>query len=69
MTAKQVVTMALAYRGMSQAELARRLEWSPQLLAKRLSTGKFTAEEWEAIGEAIGAKAKITFTFEDGTTI
>ena len=69
MTARQVVEMALAYKGMSNADLARALGWSPQLMNKRLNTGKFSVEEWELIGNAIGAKAKIVFRFEDGTEI
>ena len=69
MTARQVVEMALAYCGITNSELARRLDWSPQLLNKRLNTGKFTVEEWEQIGEALGAKMQITFTFPDGKTI
>lgn len=40
MTTKQIVKQALAYCDLSNAELARRLDWSPQLLSKRLSTGK-----------------------------
>lgn len=69
MTARQIVEMALAYKGMSNADLARKLEWSPQLLNKRLNTGKFTVEEWKMIGEAIGAEASIVFRFEDGKVI
>lgn len=69
MTARQVVEMALAYCGLSNAELARRLDWSPQLLNKRLNTGKFSVEEWEQIGKALGAETKITFKFPDGTVI
>ena len=69
MTARQVIEMVLAYKGMSNSELARNLGWSPQLLNKRLNTGKFTVEEWERIGEAIGAKTKIAFRFPDGTEI
>ena len=69
MTARQVVEMAVAYCGITNSELARRLGWSPQLLNKRLNTGKFTVEEWEKIGESIGAKTKITFRFPDGTEI
>lgn len=69
MTAKQIIKMACAYKHITNAELARKLEWSPQLLNKRLNTGKFTVEEWEKIGDAIGAKFKITFTFPDGTEI
>lgn len=69
MTARQVIEMALAYKGMSNSELARNLGWSPQLLNKRLNTGKFTVEEWERIGTAIGATTKIVFRFPDGTEI
>jgi len=70
MEARQIVEMALAYKGMSNAELARRLEWSPQLLNKRLTTGKFTVDEWERIGSAIGAESGIVaFRFTDGTVI
>lgn len=69
MTTRQIVKQALAYCDLSNAELARRLDWSPQLLSKRLSTGKLSPEEWTAIGEAIGAEAKICFQFPDGTVI
>ncbi len=69
MTAKQIVEMAVAYCGITNSELARRLEWSPQLLNKRLNTGKFTVDEWQRIGEALGAKANISFVFPDGREI
>lgn len=69
MTARQVVEMGLAYVGMTNSDLARRLAWSPQLLNKRLNTGKFTVDEWEAIGAAIGAETKIVFRFPDGKEI
>ena len=70
MEAKQIVEMALAYKGIPNAELARRLGWSPQLLNKRLSTGKFTVDEWEEIGKAIGAEPRVvSLRFPDGTII
>lgn len=69
MTAKQLIEMALAYARMSNAELARNLGWSPQLLNKRMNTGKFTLDEWDAIGKAIGAEAEIRFRFQDGKTV
>ena len=69
MTAKQVVEMAVAYAGITNSELARRLGWSPQLLNKRLNTGKFTVEEWVQIGESLGAKARVGFDFPDGKEI
>lgn len=66
MTARQIIEMAVAYCGITNSELARRLEWSPQLLAKRLNTGKFTVEEWQRIATALGAEAKIGFAFPNG---
>lgn len=69
MTARQIIEMAVAYCGITNSELARRLEWSPQLLNKRLNTGKFTVDEWQKIGESLGAKAKISFIFPDGKEI
>lgn len=69
MTARKIIEMALAYVGITNSELARRLGWSPQLLNKRLNTGKFTVEEWQEIGSALGATAQIVFTFPDGKEI
>ena len=69
MTAKQLIEMACAYVGMSKADLARKLGWSPQTLSNRLNTEKFTIEEWQNIGEALGATAQISFIFPDGKEI
>lgn len=69
MTARQIIEMAVAYCGITNSELARRLEWSPQLLNKRLNTGKFSVEEWMKIAEALGATARIGFVFPDGREI
>ncbi len=69
MTAKQIVDMAVAYCGITKTELARRIDWSPQLLSKRLTTGKLSVEEWERIAAAIGAHARIGFIFPDGKEI
>lgn len=69
MTAKQIVSMGVAYCGITNSELARRLGWSPQLLNKRLNTGKFTVEEWELIANALGATPRIGFVFPDGKEV
>ncbi|WP_368273964.1 winged helix-turn-helix domain-containing protein [Intestinimonas butyriciproducens] len=69
MTARQIIEMAVAYCGITNSELARRLEWSPQLLNKRLNTGKFTVEEWQRIAEALGADAKVGFVFPGGGSV
>ena len=69
MTAKQIIEMGIAYAGINQAELARRLEWSPQLLNKRLNVGKFTPDEWNSVARALGAEMKIAFVFPDGKEV
>lgn len=69
MTARQIVEMGVAYCGITNSELARRLEWSPQLLNKRLNTGKFSVEEWEMIAKALGATSRVGFVFPDGREI
>ena len=69
MTARQIVEMALAYKGMQLKVLAEKLGWSPQLLNKRLNTGKFSVEEWQAIGAALEAPVQINFCFPDGQTV
>ena len=69
MTARQIIEMGVAYAGITNSELARRLECSPQLLNKRMNTGKFTVDEWAKIAEALGASALIGFSFPDGKDV
>lgn len=69
MTVKQLIDMACAYSGMSKADLARNAGWSPQTLSNRLNTGKFSMEDWEKIGNALGATVKIVIEFPDGKRI
>lgn len=69
MTARQIVEMGVAYCGITNSELARRLGWSPQLLNKRLNTGKFSVEEWDLIAKALGATVRVGFVFPDGREV
>lgn len=69
MTMSQKVNMALAYKNMSQAELARAVDMSPANFNKRLKTGKFSQEELEAIAAALGGVYTFGFEFPDGTKI
>lgn len=66
MTIKQKVELAAAYAGVSKAELARRIGWTPQNFNQRLDVGKFTTDEMERIGKALGAVYSCAFTFPDG---
>ena len=69
MTAKQFVSMGLAYAKMTQAQLSAQLGWTPQLFNSRLKVGKFTLEEWEAIAAGMGAELEINFKFKDGKRV
>ncbi len=69
MTLLQKVNMALAYKGMSQAALARAVDMSPANFNKRLRTGKFSQEELEKIAAALSGEYIFGFAFPDGTKI
>ena len=69
MTIPQKIKMALAYKGMSEAELSRSIGTSPSAFNQRMKTGKFSSADMEKIAEAIGAKYFFGFEFEDGTKI
>jgi len=61
--------MALAYAGISEAELARKIGTSPSAFNQRLKTDKFTSLELEKIATALGATYTFSFDFPDGTCI
>lgn len=69
MTNSKKIKLALAYAGMSESELARRLGTSPQAFNQRMKTDKFSCEEMERIGVAVGAEYSAKFSFPDGTEI
>ena len=55
--------------GLSLAEMARRLNKTPQAFNQKMKRGTFSVEELEKIGEALGAKYFFGYEFEDGTKI
>lgn len=63
------IKMALAFKGMSEAELARRLGATPSGFNQRMKTDKFSTEELEQIAEVLGAIYEFGFAFPDGTKI
>lgn len=69
MTQKQKISMALGYKGMSQAALARMIGQTPSNFNQKIKRGTFTIEELEKIGEALGAKFFFGYEFEDGTKV
>lgn len=69
MTYSQKIKMALAYINMSESELARRLNTSPQAFHQRMKTDKFTADELNRIADVIGASFDFGFVFPNGDRI
>jgi len=55
--------------GITQAELAKRLNTSPQAWNKRLKTGKFSDDDFRRIAEALGCNYKSGFYFSDGNKV
>ena len=69
MTYEQKINMASAYKGISQAELARRVGVTPQNFNKKAKRGTFAPEEMDKIAEALGAIYRFGFVFPDGKEI
>lgn len=69
MNIKQKVLVACDIAGISMTELGRRLGMSQQSMTNRLKTGKFTQEELEKMGEALGCTYKSGFYFPDGNKV
>lgn len=69
MTISQKIKMALAYKGMSEAELARSIGTSPQAFNQRMKTGKFSSDEMNKIAQVLGAEYYFGFQFPDGTKV
>lgn len=65
----QKIKMALAYKGMSESELAKALGKTPQAFNQRMKTDKFSAEELVQIARVMGASYISEFSFPDGTRI
>ena len=69
MTIEQKINMALAYKGISQAALAREMGTTPSNFNQKLKRGTFSVEEMEKMAAALGAKYFFGFEFEDGTKV
>lgn len=69
MTIAQKLSMALSYKGISQAELARRISTTPSNLNQKVKRNTLTKEELEQIAEVLGGTWRAEFVFDDGTVI
>ena len=69
MTIADKIRVALAYKRMSEAELARALGSTPSAFNQRMKTEKFSSTELDRIAKAMGAEFIFNFEFPDGTKI
>ena len=69
MTYEQMINMACAKQGISQAELARRLGVSPQGFNAKTKRETFTPKEMADIATALGASYEYAFVFPDGSRV
>lgn len=69
MTIAQKLNMALSYKGISQAELARRMGTTPSNLNQKVKRNTLTKEELEQVAEVLGGMWRAEFEFPDGTII
>lgn len=69
MTISQKIYMAIAYKGISQAELARAIGMTPSNFNQKYKRETFTLEELNRIAQALGGEYFFGFRFPDGTSI
>ena len=69
MTIAQKLNMALSYKGISQAELARRIGTTPSNLNQKVKRNTLTKEELEQIADVLGGTWRAEFVCDDGTVI
>ncbi len=66
---EQKINMALAYKGISQAALAREMNTTPSNFNQKLKRGTFSTDELNQIAAALGATYYFGFEFDDGTKV
>ena len=69
MTIEQKLNMALSYKNISQAELARRIGTTPSNLNQKVKRNTLTKEELEQLATVLGCTWRAEFEFPDGTII
>lgn len=69
MTNEQMISMALSYKKISQAELARDMGTTPSNLNQKVKRNTLTREDLEKIAELLGAEFICCFRFPDGTEV
>ena len=69
MNTEQMINMAIAYKGISQAALARSIGMTASNFNQKIKKDTLDKEELEKIAAALGCKYYSYFEFPDGTRI
>lgn len=69
MKIEQMIRTALAYRNMSQSELAKRMGQTPSNLNQKIKRETLKQDELEQIAGILNGKCVIQFVLDDGTVI
>ena len=69
MNTEQMINMAVAYKGISQAALARAIGMTASNFNQKIKRDTFNKEELEKIADALGGTYNSFFEFPDGTKI
>lgn len=67
-TIEEQLRTALIHSGLTQKEFCEKIGMSTSSLIQRMKNGKFTKEELEKMGKAMGAEYISYFKFPDGKT-
>lgn len=69
MNISEQIKILCAYKGISQAELARLTGQSPQNFSSKLKRESFTVKDLEQIADAVGATFEHRFILKNGERI
>jgi len=69
MNTEQIINMAAAYKGISQAALARAIGMTASNFNQKVKRDTFNKEELDRIAKALGGVYNSYFEFPDGTKI
>jgi DNA-binding Xre family transcriptional regulator len=66
---EKLINMACAYKGISQADLAREFGITPSNFNQHIKRESFTREELDRIAKILGCEFQMYFVFPDGPEI
>lgn len=69
MTSSEQIKVLCVRSGISLAELARRLNISPQSLSGKIKRDSFTVNNLENIADAVGVKFECNFVLDNGDRV